>query len=97
MNPASMSEHTVVRGLARMAAERALKEMELHASVWGTSVYHFLAYEGQDDHDRLHVTYSDEGEWTYTLHLLPEHDSVEIHRDYAVKMIAHNKEARAAE
>jgi len=96
MNPADVTEHTVVRGLARMAAERTLSRMELHAGVWGTAVYHFKAYEGQDDHDRLYAIYADEGDWTYRL-CIPKEEPVEITRERAVRLIALNKEAVAAE
>jgi hypothetical protein len=91
-----MTEHDVIKGLARMAAERALSRMELHAGVWGTAVYHFRAYEGQDDHDRLWVTYLEEGDWTYALHI-PGDSRAELTREHAIKLIAHNKELRAAE
>ena len=94
MNPANMTEHDVVKGLARMAAEKALKRMELHAGVWGTAVYHFKAFEG--DLDRLVVTYLDEGEWTYALHV-PGQARAEITRERAVTLIALNKQAVAAE
>lgn len=92
-NPASMTEHTVVKGLARMAAERAMIGLELLASVHGTAQHTFMAVEGCEPH-RLVVTFASDDKYRYVMRM-PAGGVID--RDTAVRMLASDKMVRAVE
>jgi hypothetical protein len=87
-----MTEHTVVKGLARMAAERALKGLELLAEVYGTAEHPFKPVEGVSH--RLVVTFASDDRYRYVMRM-PMGGVID--RDTALRMLATDKELRAAE